>query len=334
MINPFEFCTVGGIHFKNHLLRAATNDYSETTDGKITEEQINLHRKLAESGVGGVITANYYVQEEGKLDIWQNSISEDWDEDGLTRLCDILRSYEVPVIIQISHAGEKSKVNPEIASGYSDLNHLNAADLMKIAGAFIKAASRVKKAGADAVQIHCGHGYLLSQILLPGKNMRNDIYGGSTWNRYRILEDIMQGIHKTCGLSYPVWTKINCNDFETEEFMELCMYMKSSGVAAIECSGNNFMKIPIGVKNYYQEQAELIRKRIKIPVLLTGGIRELKDVYEAMKAGIDMVALSRPFICQPDLIGHWKSGEASSCRSCNQCFTLYTKTGKRCILHS
>lgn len=63
MINPFEFCTVGGIHFKNHLLRAATNDYSGTTDGKITEEQINLHRKLAESGVGGVITANYYVQE-------------------------------------------------------------------------------------------------------------------------------------------------------------------------------------------------------------------------------------------------------------------------------
>lgn len=108
------------------------------------------------------------------------------------------------------------------------------------------------------------------------------------------------------------------------------------GVEAIEYSGYDFT--PLGRKgyhNYYLDRVSAIRKQVDLPAILVGGIRSLKDIETVLSSGIDMVSLSRPFICEPDLITKLISGqEETLCTSCSKCFYLYKKEGRRCIFHN
>jgi len=334
MMRIFESYTFSGLRFKNRILCAATNDYSGASDGSVTDRQIDLYSKLAKNNVSGIITANYCVNNEGRLDQFQNSIAEDWNESRLRKIPAVLHMNNTRMIMQIAHAGSKSKINSRIAEKYADLNNITENEFIKIAYDFISAAYRAKCAGVDAVEVHCGHGYLLSDLLNGKKNNRDGLYGGEIRNRAKLVIEIVRGIHNKCGSQFPVWIKINCNDFSINELVIFCEIMKNAGVSAIEFSGNDFTKFVDKEYNYYQKQAAYIREKIEIPVILTGGIRSVEHAQDAINAGIDMVAMSRPFISEPEIVKKWREGRKSRCLSCNKCFHLYLQSGKRCVFHS
>lgn len=331
MADVFEHCKVGGIKFRNRILRAATNEYCGNADGSISDEQMKIYDELAADGVGGIITANFYVSEDGRLDNTQNSITDTWDKTGIIRLVSKAHAYGTPVIMQLSHAGAKTKVNSIAAMKYKDVSSLTINDLQSLIRDFIDAAYRGYQAGMDGVEIHVGHGYLLSEILNSPRNACETSPHTSFVHGMRVVDAILEGIPEKCGLHFPVWVKINCNDFDEEELRIICTHFLKDGVAAIEFSGNDFFRYKADEKNYYLKQAAAIRKSIGIPVVLTGGIRSREDATEALLAGVDMVAMSRPFISEPNLVGRWKCGKASRCLSCNKCFDLYKTEGIRCI---
>ena len=218
---------------------------------------------------------------------------------------------------------------------------MTKAEISETVSDFVAAALRVKKAGFDGVQLHGAHGYLLSQFLSPFFNKRTDEYGGSLENRARIVLECVRGIRFAVGEAYPIMIKINSDDyldggFSNKDMVQLAAMLENEGIDAIELSGGTHFspekylfsrKTGIVSENeelYFAKAARLYREKIKVPLMLVGGIRSYSVAEQVIKDGLaDYVSLCRPLIREPDLIYRWQTGNTgkAACISCNECFT-------------
>ena len=349
MVRALEAIQLRNIQFKNRIVRSATLDNFGNLDGTVSERELELYETLASNNIGLIITGQTYVTPVGKVALEENAINDDRFINSHKKLVDTAHKAGAKIIPQLNHCGAKSSVeglavvapSPIPATGYKVIpRELSLPEIEEIIEQFVQAAVRTKKAGYDGIQIHAAHSYLLSSFINPVFNKRNDEYGGSIENRFRMTEKIIKGINKELGKTYPVFMKINSNIEENDEvyyqdLIYIAQKCKELGVEAIEYSGYNYT--PLGLKrlrNYYLERVSAIRKEVDIPAILIGGIRSFADMDRVLDSGIDMVSLARPFICEPDLITKLIAGqEEAKCTNCSQCFGLYNKEDRWCIFH-
>jgi 2,4-dienoyl-CoA reductase-like NADH-dependent reductase (Old Yellow Enzyme family) len=205
----------------------------------------------------------------------------------------------------------------------------------------------MRECGFDGVQLHAAHGSLLSCFLSPYTNRREDEYGGSVQNRVRIVHDIVHGARRTVG-DWPILIKVNCTDYlvgglDIEAFPAQAREVARAGVDAIEVSGGmwdclarsaeelGFRPVPApeshtrihrpDQQSYFLKFAE--RLDVDVPVILVGGNRDVERLERIVRRGaVDLIALCRPLINEPDLPRRWLEGRGSSgtdCISCNSC---------------
>lgn len=340
----FDPVLLGNLDCKNRFVRSATRDGVENEDGTISEAQLQIMRDLAEGDVGLIITGHFYVHPQGQASRSQNGIFDDRFIPGMQRLVSVVREYEGCVVAQINHAGGKADVDEPVAPSAWEYTpdkparELTLDEIGEIRKAFAEGASRAKQAGFDGVQVHMAHDYLLSEFLNPQFNTRNDEYGGSAENRFRLCREIIEEIHHECGRDYPVFVKINSNVQENdaqfeEDLLYILQQLEELNVTAAELSGCDFFHKGPQERIYYLERAARLAEQTELPLLLTGGIRSLQDIAKVRDSGIAMVSLSRPFICQGDLVLRLRSGEQPKCINCNQCFRLPSTQGIRCVFH-
>jgi 2,4-dienoyl-CoA reductase-like NADH-dependent reductase (Old Yellow Enzyme family) len=226
-------------------------------------------------------------------------------------------------------------------------------DIITCIKSFVAAAKRAYEAEFDGIQLHCAHGYLLSEFLSPYFNKRLDAYGGNPENRFRIVQEIVRGIRDAVGKSYPLTVKLNTGDFvpETphltiEEAKIFAKWLVKEGVSAIETSGGCYESALMGnlspsrvkIKSkedeaYFLSEAQIIKHEIgKIPTILVGGLRS-KEMVEHVLQFVDFVALARPLVQEPDLIIKWRDNISShsGCISCNRCLMEQGTKGLRCV---
>lgn len=337
---------IANIYCRNRIARSATNDYLGNMDGTVNNRQIKVYEQLAEQEVGLIFTGHYAVDPQGRNDYNQNALWADSFILGHKKLTESVHAKKGKIIAQISHSGAKAQGITGVPVAPSDMEvvhgkpskTLSVDEIFKIEDAFAAAAFRAKKAGYDGVQVHCAHGYLFSQFLDKMYNHRLDEYGGSSENVFRIVKQTIKKIKLVCGHDYPVFLKMHVNAqqdtlaFE-QDLPVLLNQAKKIGVCAVELSGWDFAKKMPNEHNYYLEQALEIQKKTSMPLILVGGIRTVDDMEDILHAGISMVSMSRPFICEPDIIAKLRTGEKSSCRGCYQCFQSVKKNSRRCILH-
>jgi 2,4-dienoyl-CoA reductase-like NADH-dependent reductase (Old Yellow Enzyme family) len=216
---------------------------------------------------------------------------------------------------------------------------MSLTEIAAVAQAFGAAAGRAQAAGCDAIQIHGAHGYLLSEFLSPFFNRRSDGYGGGVSGRTRLVVEVAGAIRAAVGPDYPVLIKMNSEDFvpgglTVDDMLESAVLVAEAGVDAIELSGGTSLSgdlgpirtrsgIPQDREAYYREAALRLKKRVKIPVMLVGGIRTFAEAERLVAGGYtDYIALSRPLICEPELVARWERGDRapSACRSDNRCY--------------
>lgn len=321
MAEVFETYTCQSLQIANRVVRSATNDYCGGKDGSISESQIRIYEKLAESGIGLIITGNFYVSEHGRLDTTQNSITETgYDLEGARKLvCAVHQGRErntPKIVFQIAHAGRKTKMDAQMAERYDKAEQIDRKSIEQIEEDFAEAVSRCVVAGADGVQIHFGHGYLLGELLeerLDGLQIAEEIFA-----KVRETEE-----------EYPVLVKVN-TDIKQKQLIGFCKLCEKYRIWAVELSGSTFPYKTQRDHNYYESAVSIVKRHCGCPVILTGGIRSLEDGKAALRAGADLIGMSRPFISEPQLIADgWK--KKSRCISCSQCFHLYQTKGKHCI---
>ena len=195
------------------------------TDGEVTDELVNRYRNLARGEVGLIIPGYLYVHPRGKAIGRQTGIHHDRLVPGLRRLVDVVHEEGGRIVFQLAHGGRQSpkKVigQPPLApSSFGrdpvSMNKAKAAseeDIQEIIQAFAQAARRALEAGADGLQLHCAHGYLLNEFLSPFFNRRQDQWGGSPENMFRIVKEILLAIKAEVGEEFPILVKLNTSDF-------------------------------------------------------------------------------------------------------------------------
>lgn len=315
-MNLFEKTHIGNIEVKNHFLRSATYEGKATKDGYPTAATKSIYQDLAKGGVGTIITSYTYITEYEQPQKHQLGIYNDHFIEAYQDLVDMVHSYGTKIAMQIVHGSSLSQGYPEKAKvlGPSTIQHphsgiiskeMTKSEIQDTIRYFADAASRVKTAGFDAVQIHCAHGYLLSQFISPLFNKREDEYGGSIENRLRIVMEIYEAIRKKVGKDYPIWIKMNSSDEElngltVSEFLEMANQLAQAGINAIEISGNQWTKYKSNERLYYKEAAILLSKITDTPVILTGGIRSIADMEQVSATStVNLFGFSRPFLKNP-----------------------------------
>jgi 2,4-dienoyl-CoA reductase-like NADH-dependent reductase (Old Yellow Enzyme family) len=344
----FEPFKINSLTLPNRFIRSATWEGMATPDGRPTPALAAMWKNLAAGGVGLIVAGHAYVDPAGQATPWQLGIHRDDLVAEAKIITDAVHEKGGKIALQLAHAGHFAAENltgqvPWVVSDFSGLantprRELTEADIDKLVDHYAGAAFRAQKAGFDAVQIHAAHGYLLSQFLSPYFNRRRDGYGGEIKNRARIILRILAAIRERTGNDFPVFIKINCEDFREdglsrEDSLKLAQMLAQAGICAIEISGGILTNRKLSPSRtgideaakeaYFQEAACEFKKSISCPVILVGGIRSFPVAQKLVTAGTaDFLALCRPLIREPGLINRWHMGDhrPSSCISDNLCF--------------
>jgi 2,4-dienoyl-CoA reductase-like NADH-dependent reductase (Old Yellow Enzyme family) len=362
-LRAFEGGIIGKLSIKNRLVRSATFECMADDNGEVNDDLVNLYKSLCLGGIGLIITGHCPVSPIGFSHPKQIRIYDDRYIKCVNKIALAVHNCnnDCKIFMQLTHAG-RQQARPELgfpavapSAIFDPLfqrtpRELTQNEISEIIQLFAKAIKRCKEAEFDGVQLHAAHGWLLSSFLSPHTNQRSDKYGGSTFNRVRIMREIYENAVKYVGGDYPILAKINSQDFvedgiNLEEAINISNELKDIGFAAIEVSGGMWesllrteqelgwkpVPIPearIGINNreseaYFWPNARQIAKAVDIPIILVGGIRSLSTIESILEEGnIEFCAMARPLIREPDLPIKWLNSEhadSALCISCNRC---------------
>ncbi len=361
MKNLFETTTINTMSLRNRFVRSATWEGMAGDDGSVTPRLIDMYVRLAEGGVGLIVTSHAYISKEGQAGPWQLGIYSDALIEGFSARTEAVHKAGGKIILQLAHAGcrgapDLTGLEPfgpsatEIEKG-KFCRAMTSDEILEIGKKFAQAAARAEKAGFDGVQIHAAHGYLLSQFLSPFHNKRKDDYGGTVQHRAQIVLEVVRRVREAIG-GRALLIKMNSEDFveggfSVDDMLEVSALLDKAGIDAIELSGGSpfspkypsYRYGPIKSEKdevYYREAACRYKKRIRVPLVLVGGIRSYGVAEELVTEKVaDYVSLCRPLIREPHLINRWKSGDTrkATCLSDNLCFEP-TRAGEglRCMV--
>lgn len=341
----FEPVELGKLTIRNRLVRSATYEYGAANLGKITPLFQEIYRELGEGGIGLIITGMVAVNNTAILGPDMVDAGAPDFVEGYGKLVEAVRPTGVKIVVQLNHTGMKGYPVRGKGENFAPSDIENKAKAMtkeeirQLVEDFGKAAAKCKEAGADGVQIHGAHGYLLSQFLSPYFNRRTDEYGGTIENRARIVFEVYDEVRRWVGEDYPILIKINRSDMVEEgltfdECLWVCGELEKRGIDAIELSvGISVSAVTTSarsIKNsedegYSLPEAEELAERVKVPIISVGGHRTLESMEESLnKSKVAAFSLSRPFIREPDLSNQWREDgtKKPTCISCSKCFLM------------
>jgi 2,4-dienoyl-CoA reductase-like NADH-dependent reductase (Old Yellow Enzyme family) len=221
----FTPMNIGKMEIKNRFVRSATYRAMAMETGEVTDDLINEYRKLAKGDVGLIIPGLMYVHPWGKAFKFQIGIHSDEMISGLRKLVEAVHAQGAKIAFQLAHSGlqglksliGKTPLAPtnkvRNPMSFEKPEEMNEEQIQEIIEAFAKAAGRAAEAGADAVQLHGAHGYLISEFLSPYLNRRKDKWGGSDENRFRFVREVIREIRKILPDEMPIFIKMNTNDY-------------------------------------------------------------------------------------------------------------------------
>jgi 2,4-dienoyl-CoA reductase-like NADH-dependent reductase (Old Yellow Enzyme family) len=348
MSRLFESTEINGLKLSNRFVRSATWEGMAGDDGSVTPALVNLMARLAEGGVGLIISSHAYIKPEGQAGPRQLGVYQEALVPGLRQMTQAVHEQGGRMVLQLAHAGgfANSKLTgqtplaPSAVEGFSKIppKEMTSEDIREVTEAFGLAARRAQAAGFDGVQIHTAHGYLLSQFLSPLFNKRLDDFGGTAENRYRVLGQVLKKVRSAVGDDFPVLVKLNSQDFlegglTLEDSVKIGGWLQGDGIDAIELSGGTLKSGTLSPSRsgitteeqeaYFTEGAKAFKEKVTVPLLLVGGIRSWPVAERIIEQGTaDYISMSRPFIREPGLIRRWRSGDLrpAFCISDNQCF--------------
>ena len=348
MLNLFGSVKIGNVTVSNRFMRSATWEGRADGNGMPLKSLLSLMKGLANGEVGLIVPGFMYIKNgrtaPAQTGIFTKEHAAAWKD----TLADIHKGTSSKVVFQIVHGG--TKCTPEMNDGapvlapsnYKQGREMSVAEIEDVLDGFVQAAKHLKEAGADGIQLHCAHGYLLSEFLSPAINKRTDKYGGSDENRLRLVAEIAEQVRKAVG-DLMISAKINAYDFVAGGTTpELCAWYisqlkKNVDLFEVSCSVadrsyasrvdvdeelirktvpatkgdadkliRDFKTQMTGVEYYEGFNlgfARVIRRLVPDANLaVVGGLRTRKMMEDAIKEGFQLVSLSRPFIRQPDLV--------------------------------
>jgi len=261
-MSVFEPTTLGQLEMRNRVIKAATFE-GMSPGGMPSADLVEHHRRLAAGGVGLTTVAYCAVSQEGRTFSGQICV-EPGVVSPLRVLTDAVHKEGGAASIQLAHCGFFTRFRDRprrprapsrtlnlygIAAGLPFADAMDEADIEGVIEDFGRAAGLAVEAGFDAIELHLGHGYLLSQFISPATNRRRDRFGGSLENRMRLPLAVLARVRKVVGEGFPLLAKINVSDgfpggLELDEAVDVARMLEAAGIDAIVMSGGFTSKAP------------------------------------------------------------------------------------------
>jgi 2,4-dienoyl-CoA reductase-like NADH-dependent reductase (Old Yellow Enzyme family) len=225
-------------------------------------------------------------------------------------------------------------------------------DLGWVINCFAEAAVRARKAGMDGVEIHAGHGYLISGFLSPASNQRTDRWGGSLENRARLLVEVIKRVRTAVGPDFPVWFRFDSQEYLLNEGITLqdaiatAKLAEAAGADAVHVSANADKSKGISFTEghathfpgNFLANAAAIKAALNIPVICPGRIEPELGEEMIATGKVDFIAMARKLLADPELPNKLKAGRPELVRPCIYCYTcisqIFLGTHLRCAVNA
>ena len=209
---------------RNRVMMAPMGTNLANPDGSISEEHKNYYQLRAKGGTGLIVVENACVAFPlGSNGTTQLRLDHDSFIPHMYELTEKVHAWGCKISIQVNHAGSAaipSRIGQQPVSA-GDIpcktggvipRALSTEEVYALVGKYADACKRAQMAGFDAVEIHAGHSYLVSQFISPTTNNRTDEFGGSAENRARFLKCILQETRKRLGRNFPIAIRISADE--------------------------------------------------------------------------------------------------------------------------
>ena len=357
MFSPLQ---IRSLFLKNRIVLSPMATWYATSFGEVTPRLISYHRERAAGDVALNFVEFTAVEAHGKLDIHTLGAYDDAQIPGLTALAQAVHEAGGKIALQMSHGGRRARSSqngerrPWAPSPIAELGgeipiEMNQAQIDYLQVCYANAALRAKKAGFDAVEVHCAHGYVIQQFLSPLSNRRTDQYGGSLENRARFAVETVARVRQAVGDEFPIFCRVSGDEFldggsrleETKLFAKL---LEKAGADAIDVSAGVYESAERTVPPMAMERgcniylAREVKPHVNIPVIGVGRIKTLDEAEALLRdKTVDIVAMGRALIADPELLKKSCTGaNIRPCIACNQgCIErLYHGYGIACLVNA
>ncbi len=317
-----------GLILKNRLVKAAMSDSLGDGAGAVTPQQIRLYQRWTEgqvalSIIGEVQVDHRFPEKPGNLVLDHLA-----DEAGLAKLAKAGETDGSHIWPQLGHAGALAHGPISNPAGPTALDveglscrALSTDEIQQLPNAYASAASKALRAGFSGVQIHAGHGFLLSQFLSPLFNRRQDRYGGSCEARSQVLIEIVNAVRQEVGSEFAIGVKINSTDqleggLTEEDSLGVIELLDATSVDLVDISGGTYFPGAAASTDrrssgpYFVDFVRRARAVTNTPLMTTGGFKTRQQASDAVAGGAtDLVGLARALVIDPDLAATWLTSE-------------------------
>ncbi|MEP5763228.1 MAG: FAD-dependent oxidoreductase [Halieaceae bacterium] len=365
---------IGSLELRNRILMAPMGSNMAQTDGHCGERIQAYYEARARGGAGALVLGVAAIAwPEGACNPNQVAISGDEFLPGLSALATRVKQHGCRAIVQLQHAGKvavcdmaagrpmlvpsvpqstpddmmSALTGEEMAAfvkSFSEGTRIeykvaDKSDIEWLIQCFADAAERAQRAGFDGVELHAGHGYILSEFLSPSVNQREDEYGGCLANRARLLVEVIQAVKSRVGETFAVWCRLDSKEYRVEngivyeDAVATAQMAEQAGADAIHvsayanpASGIGFTEAPlVHEPGAYLGFARGIKQAVSIPVIAVGRI-EPELAERVLAAGdADFVSMGRKLLADPELPNKLRQGRPELVRPCIYCYTCVSQ---------
>jgi 2,4-dienoyl-CoA reductase-like NADH-dependent reductase (Old Yellow Enzyme family) len=341
-MSPFQSLQLpNGVIIPNRIAKAAMEENMADINQNPSPHLLRLYQAWAEGEAGLLLTGNVMINRRAMTGPGGVVLDHDQPLDIFRQWASIGRAKGAQFWMQINHPGRQTMANlgqgswaPSAVAldmgGFSKLfavpKPMSEPDIEEVIRAFAHTAYLAEKAGFTGVQIHAAHGYLLSQFLSPLTNQRTDQWGGSLENRSRLLLEVVKVVRAQVSAQFCVAVKLNSADFQrggfdADDALKVVQMLNQLPVDLVELSGGSY-EAPamqgeardgrtLAREAYFLEIAQEIAKVARMPIMVTGGIRQLPVVEQVLDSGVAMVGIGTALAIEPALPRHWRAGQPS-----------------------
>ena len=374
LFSPFK---INELEFKNRILLAPMGDNLCNKDGSISKKQEGYFLARAQGGCAGIILGSVGVSRpSGQATPLELSLASNNLIGKYKKFVKLMHKNDCKVIAQIKHGGSKAayaasigvpflvpslkemsakdiehgknmvnKLTPEEMNefvsnlkGAGNFKVMDLIDIEKVVEQFKDAAERAYKANIDGIEIHAGHGYIISSFLSKATNLRTDKYGGSLKNRIRLLDEIIDAIRTCVPRNFPIIVRLDGEEINIKDGLtsaEVCEIAKhiESKIDAIHvssyanpASGPDFTKAPLNhKKESFMKVTNAIKNAVQIPIIAVGRIEpERADKYIS-EGKFNFLAMGRKLLADPNLPNKLKNNEKNKIKPCQYSYECVSR---------
>jgi 2,4-dienoyl-CoA reductase-like NADH-dependent reductase (Old Yellow Enzyme family) len=335
-----------------------TTNYG-TPQGIVTEDIIQFYTDRSKDA-GLVIVEASAVRGDGRILRGSLGLWEDGQVPGMARLSAAIRKLGAAAVVQINHAGARCYPAGGEMQGASPSGFLFRPDVVPItmspeqidqmAADFAAAAGRAAEAGFDGVEIHGAHFYLISQFLSPLTNQRTDRYGGDARARATFALEVVRSVRERLGKSYPIFFRLNAVEKveggqTLEDALVVSKLLADEGVDVLDVSliadssweEIDDRQILVASSAFPKDQpaganvspTAAVREAAGLPVIAVGKLGQGDVAAESVRdLPIDIVAIGRQMIADPDAAGKLLAGKPDEIIRCDECMTCFATIRK------